>query len=231
MVTEGSLILRYRGGRFIYLLLSLLLLLIVSPLVERWQLGVVIFNLFLSLTLLASIFTITHHRTLLTVGSILALGTFISNWLPSIYELHTLGLIGALLGVFYFGFTSGVILGHLLTSRQITVNEIAAAISTYLLLGLTGAFIFAFLEYLDPAAIITMEGVAAVIDGNQALTRANFNEYIYFSFTSLTTLGYGDLIPATPLARVFAFLEAVIGQIFLAVLVARLVGMHISQGP
>ena len=54
---------------------------------------------------------------------------------------------------------------------------------------------------------------------------------LYFSFVTLTTLGYGDITPLTPVSGNFAILEATVGQLYLTVLVARLVGMHISQGP
>ena len=58
---------------------------------------------------------------------------------------------------------------------------------------------------------------------------APFSELMYFSFVTITTLGYGDLIPVKPLARTVAFLEAIIGQFYVAVLVAWLVGMYLSE--
>jgi len=58
---------------------------------------------------------------------------------------------------------------------------------------------------------------------------AQFSEFMYFSFVTITTLGYGDLIPVKPLARTVAFLEAIIGQFYVAVLVAWLVGMYLSE--
>jgi len=56
-----------------------------------------------------------------------------------------------------------------------------------------------------------------------------FSHFVYYSYTTLTTLGYGDILPLTSPARTFSYMEAICGQIFLVVLVARLVGLHIAQ--
>lgn len=66
-------------------------------------------------------------------------------------------------------------------------------------------------------------------DGSGLLSRASVKVLIYYSFTTLTTLGYGDILPLSPPARMFSALESVMGQIYLAVLIARLVGLHIIR--
>jgi len=81
------------------------------------------------------------------------------------------------------------------------------------------AFVYSVLESIHPGSFATGEGQ---IEGGRRL-------YIYYSFVTITTLGYGDITPTTDLASTFSFLEAVIGQLYLAVLIARLVGVHIAQ--
>ncbi len=81
------------------------------------------------------------------------------------------------------------------------------------------AFVFSVLESIHPGSFAVGE---VQIEAGRSL-------FIYYSFVTITTLGYGDITPITATANSFSFLEAVTGQIYLVVLVARLVGMHIAQ--
>ncbi|MGR9090517.1 MAG: ion channel [Gammaproteobacteria bacterium] len=210
-----------RSGRFIFLLGSLLGLLIASAFVED---GKVLFNVLLSLTLLSSVYAISHDRRFVVAGFIIALATFLCAWLAQLFASQMLGLISSFLGFVFFQFTAAVILVHIFKAPSITIDELLAAISTYLLLGIGGGFIFRFLELLDPNTLLGSTDVVVELSADSPM-----NLFIYYSFTCLTTLGFGDLIPGTPEARVFSYLSAVIGQIFLTVLIARFVGLHISQ--
>jgi len=126
-----------------------------------------------------------------------------------------------------FFYAALVILASILTRPKISADELAGAVSVYLLIGLSGGFIFALIDLLNPASVVSTSA-AFRLDGAERGLHA-INAYIYFSFTCLTTLGFGDLIPASPLARVLSYLAAVIGQLYLAVLVARVVGLHLSH--
>jgi voltage-gated potassium channel Kch len=111
------------------------------------------------------------------------------------------------------------ILKFVFASRRVTTEVIHAAIVCYLLLGLCWAFIYVLIENLHPGSF----SVSSVNAANASTA------YTYFSFVTLTTLGYGDISPVAEVARSFAILEAITGQMYLAVLVARLVGMQIAH--
>ena len=98
----------------------------------------------------------------------------------------------------------------------------------YLLLGVLWALVYSALELLAPESFTIMVAGGA---GNEAMRfRADQAIFpLYYSFITLTTLGYGDVVPSSPPARMLAALEAIMGQLYLAVLVARLVGLHIAQ--
>jgi hypothetical protein len=81
------------------------------------------------------------------------------------------------------------------------------------------SFVYSVLESIHPGSFATGEGQ---IEAGRRL-------YIYYSFVTITTLGYGDITPITDLANSFSFLEAVTGQLYIAILIARLVGIHIAQ--
>ncbi len=96
------------------------------------------------------------------------------------------------------------------------MNHLMGALSVYLLLGVIWALLFALLRLFDGSALANVTGAP----GQPGAT----GELLYFSYVTLTTLGYGDVAPSSPLARSLAILEAVNGQLFLAVLIASLIG-------
>lgn len=124
----------------------------------------------------------------------------------------------ALFGVgFYSFFGFAVILQYVLTQPTITSSVILGAICCYLLLGSVFSWVYGFGAGVNPDIF------APPIDTSpQGIG--------YFSFVTLTTVGYGDIVPAVDWVRAVAVVEALAGQIFLVVLIARLVGMQIAQG-
>ena len=105
---------------------------------------------------------------------------------------------------------------------RITADRTAGAIAVYLLLGLLWSLAYGVISAADPDAFKGLEAFSLEESGAQL-------DYIYFSFVTLTTLGYGDMSPVAPLAKTLAWFEAVVGQLFLAVTIARLVSLEISH--
>ena len=108
----------------------------------------------------------------------------------------------------------------LMVGRRVNTHVIYGALCGYLLLGMVFAFAFAALHAFRPDAI---EGLRIADAAHRA---APFTEYAYFAFSSMTTLGLGDVVPVSPMARSLTFLAAVMGQIYLTVIVARLVALY-----
>ncbi len=219
---------QHHSGKFVYLLLSLLFLMILIPILYPHPLGQILLNIMLTITMLFSLYTVSQKRRLVVSALILAGLTFLTMWYSHLTVNSTVAFVSLCLGFAFFMFTTVSILFHIFNEEDVTIDEIAAAISTYLLIGMSGAFLYGIVDYLIPGSIVSTTPVSPMIlmHGSDF---PYFADYIYFSFTSLTTLGFGDVVPATPVARTFSYLEAVIGQIYLTVLVARLVGLHISR--
>jgi hypothetical protein len=106
-----------------------------------------------------------------------------------------------------------ILMTNMFKSHRITPDIIVGGICVYLLIGILWTIFFALLIDVDAGAIVH-QGVSSLY---------------YFSFTTLTTLGYGDIIPTSDLAKVLTTMEAIAGQIYLTVFVARLVGLHIAH--
>jgi len=128
----------------------------------------------------------------------------------------------------FFGFAAGAIVRFLFHSRRVTFDMICASLCAYLLLAVAWAHVYSAVAALDTDAFRLPE--TAGTEAHDVRPGGDFaGVALYYSLVTLTTLGYGDVIPLSPSARILAALEAVIGQIYLVVLVARLVGLHIAQ--
>ncbi len=127
--------------------------------------------------------------------------------------------------ILFFAITVGVILVDVLCDGEVTVDRLLGAAAVYLLIAATFALAFALEHRLQPGALGMPEAVrASLVDRHAAL-----GVYWYFSMTTLTTVGYGDIVPATALSRGLAMLEASVGQLYLAIVVARLVSLQLTK--
>jgi len=139
------------------------------------------------------------------------------RWLTAVYLV---------LGALFLGFTAVVVLRQTLGGGAVTADTIAGAICFYLLLGVIWALIYALVELAHPGSFVDGgRPVSSAIGGHRLLVP----ELLYLSLVTLSTLGYGDILPVTPPARMLAALEGIIGPLYLAVLIARLVGLAASQ--
>ena len=129
----------------------------------------------------------------------------------------------------FLGYIAFLVLTDILSTQGVTSHEVFGALSVYLLVGATWEFFYALCLQADPGAIAFPEGPHLLANG-PAKSEAAMQNLTYFSFVTLTTLGYGDILPISRLARTLAWMEAVFGQLFLAVLVARLVGLMRTGG-
>ncbi len=126
----------------------------------------------------------------------------------------------------FLGYTLGLLLQYLFRIREVTANAIWASICVYLLLGMLWATAYQLVVWFTGSAF-TGPGVEGMANGADPVALVVVTNY--FSFTTLTTLGYGDIVPAHTTVRMLAVVEAVTGQVYLAVLVARLVGIYAGR--
>ncbi len=205
--------------RFLFLLISILCLLILAPLFKGF-IGIrILMDIFFTSILISAVYAVSKKKYILLVAALLALPMLVSIWSDKFVKVPSLILVGDCFGILFMAFMVIVILSFIFRGQEVTGNVIYGAIVVYLLIAIMWAFVFSVMESINP-------GSFAIGEGQIEVGRPLF---IYYSFVTITTLGYGDITPITALANSFSFLEAVIGQIYLVVLVARLVGIHISQ--
>lgn len=120
----------------------------------------------------------------------------------------------------FFSTLAWIALRDVLFGGEVTGNRILGAVCIYLLLGLIWSCLYFYIHLYTPDAFHGVE---------PGVWQAQFAEITYYSFVTLTTLGYGDIVPNSPAARLLGFLEAVAGQMYVAILIAALVGRRLAR--
>jgi hypothetical protein len=209
----------FSSGPFLILLVLILLMLILPSFLDQWVSTRILLDVFLTAILVALVYAIKSNHSQMVIGTILALPLIITIWASYVIGIRSIGLTTRIFTALFFGYAVVNILRLIVTQEEVTRETIFAAIVAYLLIALMWQFLYMVLEKLAPGSFSLAE---------KAL-RSEAKHFQYFSFVTITTLGYGDVTPLTDQASTLAMLEALIGQIYLVVLVAWLVGMHVSK--
>ena len=202
---------------YIYLLSGLLVLLAVAPALRGHEsLASVIIPISFSASMLLGVWSLFGRWFLLGLFlAVVVTALSISEILFGVAVRLPL-LVVTLSFVLVTGWQSG---RDVLFGGEIDANRLTGAVCIYLMLGLGWALLYALLELLVPGSF----------NGVDIAVRTSFWEFVYFSFVTITTLGYGDVTPELPFAEVLAYMEAIVGQFYMAILVATLVGAHLSR--
>lgn len=214
--------------RWLYLFVTLLLPYILHPLIETPEYGIAVMDASFSLVLLVALFAVSTRTRIRYAALGLMIVAQILIWSNGLLPGTTHRLMDIGVSCVYLIYTTIFLLARILGRRDVTANTIFASLCVYLLIGYIWSLFYSFLEVTMPGSfIIDSTEFGAHLGPNHVY--ADLYYFMYYSFTSLTTLGLGDIMPGSPWARVLTILEAIIGQIYLVVLVSRLVGMHINQ--
>jgi voltage-gated potassium channel len=217
-----------RERRFLYLLLFLMLLIFMGPFISDHDKGFTLYDGLSTGVLGLCAYSASGKKSSLLVALAILVPAVALVWLDHFDASTSYALPRSILSILFFTYIGGTILTHVLKAERVTFDKICAALCSYLLIGVIFAFLYSLLEFLNPGMFLA--GGEVIPQGDpRAFHGAGLGQAIYFSFTTLTTLGYGDIAGATPVAKNLSVLEALIGQIYLVVLVARLVGMEISH--
>lgn len=205
--------------RNVALLVTLVFLIIVAPLVPVERSGFVAELLF-DLVLVAGVFSVRPKRrswAFLAVTTV----TLAARWGEILSGAPGLDVAALALTVVWIGYAVSIIVIHLFRRREVTLDTIMGAVVSYLLVAFGFAMLFEILALQNPDAF---SGLPEATSGRRKMS----DTLLYFSLVCITTMGYGDVVPTSDLARPLAALEGVFGQLYLAVMIARLVGLHLA---
>ena len=201
-------------GRFLLQFVLLVLTMFLLPYAQGHRALMTI--LFLAIPL-AGVYAASYNRRALVIAIILVIPAIVTGTALNLDTQLFAVWLSYLSAVAFYGFTTTVVLTYVLRQKTITADTIYGALSVYLLLGMTWAFAFAAVDNFSPGSFF----IDTAYNPDGMLGQVDF---FYYSFVTLTTLGYGDILPLTAQARMLAVLEAVCGVLFTATLIASLMG-------
>ena len=172
--------------------------------------------------LLAGLWLVTQNHRLLLLGGVFALPAILvdQSSLMAGPVMWTVGyfVISMIFLLFILYFLFRVVIG----AKRVSTDLIFASLCVYLLLAVVWTYIYLLIDLVMPGAFSINPEITL---GYSTVTR----EFMYYSVVTLTTLGYGDIIPQNAIAKSWAAMEAIVGQLYLAVIVARLMGLYIAN--
>jgi hypothetical protein len=206
--------------RYAYLLVTLGILIIGRPFLPDFGRNFVIGML--GLSLITAAVTSADSRYQVWIGSLMTCAIVFSALAPDGFAGLDMTVLSPALGIVYWALTGILIIRRIvLKTERITADTINGAICVYLLLGLGWSHAYALLDAIEPGSFTT--SAESVATAGHA-----FEGFIGYSFVTLTTLGYGNVVPLTPRGESLAIAEAITGQLYVAVLLARFVAMEIA---
>lgn len=212
-------------GKFFYLLTALLTLLVGAPFLEILKVPEVVFCLLLTSVLLVAVVSVCRQHKNLWPGLAIGVPVAVLNWVGYATGVFEVFIAHNIAIIMFFIFVSWHVLAAVINDRRVTLDTIRGAVCVFLLAGLAWAYVYGTILLLDSEAIRIAAGDEE--SGLSPFGSSSFVEIVYFSFVTITALGYGDITPVSALARTTAYLQAIFGQFYLAVMVARLVAIHI----
>lgn len=219
----------HRRHKNAMLLTALLLMILLAPLIQLFKDSKLLEMILTTLVVGASVNAISHrNRTIVYTAVCLATLAVIFGWVEAFYhdghrtvntfqvsDLHQV-LSHSLAAILYM-FVATLLFKVILIEKVITVDQIFAGVAIYVFIGLTWGHFYALTD------IFHTESISGISVSTHTMEASN-SDYMYFSFVTLTTLGYGDMFPVASIDKALAIIEAVTGVMFVAILVSTLVG-------
>jgi len=213
--------LRFRRFSTVQLLIALALLFTCAPFVEEIKGGDLIISALFSLVLLAGVLAVADRKRVLVIALVLAVpavgGRWTNHFRPNLLPPAVFLVAGLVLIIFVVGH----LLRFVLRAPSVNAEVLCGSVSAYLMLGLMWTMAYWLVDQLTP-------GGAFSFNTNAGPRSINGFTGFYFSFITLSTVGYGDITPVSRMARWLAAMEAMTGLLYVAVLIARLVSLYSS---
>jgi hypothetical protein len=210
-----------RRNNYFFVLGGLCLLLLTAPVVSelRGPLWVIDLNISISGLLLVGVWSLYGSRRSLYLGIFLVAVSVLSTIASIVFGYQSARWLPLLSMLIFLGLSSAAALRQVVAPGRVDLNRIVSAVCVYLMLGVVWAVLYYLLETVVPGSFSGLDSY------NEPLW---FWRLLYFSFVTLSTLGYGDITPANAFSESLAYFEAIVGQFYIAVVVASLVGSYVA---
>jgi hypothetical protein len=213
----------FKRAHFYYLMIALLIQLIIYPTVAQGKFTGILTEIFATIVLFAAIYSIKPTKKQMIIALCLCGFAFFGIWYSILIEPRFyLTVVSVLCQIGFNIYIIVLVLISLFREKRVTGNIICGAIAVYLLIGTTFSVLYYFMESMAP-------GSFCINISQSSAEQLLHIDFVHLSFITITTLGYGDIIPISGCARSFTNLEAVIGVMYVAILISRFVGIYIAQ--
>src|SRR5438034_3143531 len=213
--------LKFRRFSTVQLLIALALFFMWAPFVEEIEGGELIVSCLFSLVLLAGVVAVADSKRVLVIAIVLAIPAIAGRWMNHFRPDLIPPAVFLVAGLILIAFVVGNLLRFVLRAPSVNTEVLCASISAYLMLGLMWTMAYWLVDQLTP-------GGAFSFNTNTGTRSMNGFTGFYFSFVTLSTVGYGDITPVSKVARMLAAMEAMTGLLYMAILIARLVALYSS---
>ena len=211
-------------------LVALILMLVVAPFVNELKYGQELDTLLITLVLILGVLAVGRSHRTLVLAVVLMLPAVGTRWIDH-FQPHSLPPeVPCLAALVFISFVEFQLLHYIFRAPRVNSEVLCAGISGYLLLGILWMSAYMLVAGMNPVDATHPGAFAFNIGTASAHSLSQFEAY-YFSFITLSTVGYGDITPLSHGARTLAMMEAMTGTLYMAVLISRLVALYSSQGP
>ncbi|HEY2663889.1 MAG TPA: potassium channel family protein [Candidatus Binataceae bacterium] len=217
-----------RPRKFEVLLGLILILFVVHPFFFNIGPERVTFSLLLASVLICALYSAFERRRNAAVAIAFALLVFVGRALPAFATSATVYVTVESALMLLMAIAAGAIIVQVLNADEVTRDTICAAICAYFMMGLAWGVIYSILDFVRPGSLHS-EAFVVKLRAPGAIAHFVLLDYVEFSFVTLTSLGYGDVVPVFPGIRAVALVEAAAGQFYIAVLIARLVSIQTAR--
>lgn len=211
---------RLNSGYYNYLLLFLVILFALRP-YEQSVSYIVIWKIFFTCAILTAIFNCKHHHGVKVTAIILTIPMLTFSWLELSNPLEPFFIINVLCTIGFLGVCASSILFDVILHAKVTLETLRGVVCGYFMIAFMFAYIYFFIEYLIPNSFHLIHR-----DISFTTYSRNLSDMMYFSFVTLLTIGFGDITPLLDLGQTTVVIEGIIGQFYIAILVARIVSVY-----
>lgn len=228
----SSVVLRVRQGvglgHYGWLLIALLCTVFFAPMLQDYRIGIRVADLINGTVMVAGVLSAITKRIHILMLTGIAFLAIAARFIDPFVDTTLTALIAEIMSFLFLLSVFAIILKDIFRTSIVSTDTLVGSICGYLILSTIFASVYAFLVILHPDSFLINTGLAADQTALGELS-SHYGMTNYFSIITLTTVGFGDIVPQNTYARTVVSVEAISGQIYMTVIVARLVGLHISR--
>jgi len=219
----------YLPGPYTILLATLVFFLLLTPLVDQGRVGPAFLRIGFSAIFLAGIYVSRSDRRLVDRAEFYLVCIVLAvEWGALVLDISSDGIIRAVSFAAILFLTAFVQLQSMMKEREVSSDTISGGINVYVLVAMGFMMLHIFVELIQPGSyLIFGQDLTVYLEGEGK--DEVVPTMVYFSFVTISTLGYGDIVPVTGVSRMLVSVEAFFGQLYLATFVARIVGLYVGS--